>query len=303
MPWLASTNVKLRLFHGRGGTVGRGGGPTHRAIFAQPLESFTGQLRLTEQGEVLNWKYSDVVLAERNLELMVAASLDAVARPALRLKPNSTHLTGTLLPAWEQILDQLSTSSYAFYREHIVDNPETFIYFEQATPVAELEHARIGSRPAKRADASSALGSSKKRSMEDLPRHSVGFRLDAVAPACAGVVRVGHALSEYVEKNEGGLRALQELFSAFPLFIDIIRNVEMALAKADFGIARLYAALVPDAALRERVFTMLEAEFNRTTAIVLAITGHRQRCSNATRSSSTRSSCATRTWTRSACCR
>ncbi len=262
-------NVTLRLFHGRGGTVGRGGGPTHRAIFAQPLDSFTGQLRLTEQGEVLNWKYSDVVLAERNLELMVAASLDAVARPALRVKPESTHLTGTLLPAWEQILDQLSTSSYAYYREHIVDNPETFVYFEQATPVAELEHARIGSRPAKRADASSA----KKRSMEDLraiPWVFGWMQSRQLVPAWFGV---GHALTEYVDKNEGGLQALKELFRAFPLFIDIIRNVEMALAKADFGIAKLYAALVPDVALRERVFTMLEAEFNRTTAIVLAITG------------------------------
>jgi len=146
-------NVNLRLFHGRGGTVGRGGGPTHRAIFAQPLDSFNGEIRITEQGEVLNWKYADVVLAERNLELMIAASLDAMARPDQKLlagSDNPVHLTGELLPEWEEALEELSESSYAFYREQIIDDPEVFVYFEQATPVAELEHARIGSRPARR---------------------------------------------------------------------------------------------------------------------------------------------------------
>ena len=264
------TGISLRLFHGRGGTVGRGGGPTHRAIFAQPIDSFSGALRLTEQGEVLNWKYSDVVLAERNLELMIAASLDAVARPALKASPGSSHLTGVLLPSWEQTLDTLSATSYAFYREHIADNADTFTYFEQATPVAELEHARIGSRPAKRTDASAQ----KKRSIEDLraiPWVFGWMQSRHLVPAWFGV---GHALESFVSTApEANLAHLQEIFRSFPLFIDIIRNVEMALAKADFGIARLYASLVPEETLRNRVFTMLEAEFNRTTKMVLAITG------------------------------
>ena len=152
---MAST---LRLFHGRGGTVGRGGGPTHRAIFAQPVDSFNGELRITEQGEVLNWKYSDVILAERNLELMIAASLDALARPDAVLQHKATpagtayvpHLTGELLPEWEAMIDELSATSYEFYRAHIIDDPEMFTYFEQATPMAELEYARIGSRPVRR---------------------------------------------------------------------------------------------------------------------------------------------------------
>jgi phosphoenolpyruvate carboxylase len=263
------TGVELRLFHGRGGTVGRGGGPTHRAIFAQPLKSFTGALRLTEQGEVLNWKYSDVILAERNLELMIAASLDALARPALRMDPASGVLTGALLPDWEAVLDTLSATSYAFYRKHIVDDPETFIYFEQATPVAELEHARIGSRPAKRTDASST----KKRSMEDLraiPWVFGWMQSRQLVPAWFGV---GYALAQFVEETPEGLCQLQAIFRSFPLFIDIIRNVEVALAKADFGIARLYASLVPDEALRDRVFTTLEAEFKLTSRMILAITG------------------------------
>ena len=262
------TGVNLRLFHGRGGTVGRGGGPTHRAIFAQPIDSFNGELRLTEQGEVLNWKYSDVVLAERNLELMIAASLEALARPDLRRNPGSAKLTGVLKPEWEQTLDALSATSYAFYREHIAESAETFAYFEQATPVAELEHARIGSRPAKRTDASSA----KKRSIEDLraiPWVFGWMQSRHLVPAWFGV---GHALSAYADASPDGLAQLQAIFRSFPLFIDIIRNVEMALAKADFGIAKLYASLVPDGALRDRVFNMLQAEFELTRRMVLAVT-------------------------------
>src|SRR6202034_4456158 len=259
----------LRLFHGRGGTVGRGGGPTHRAIFAQPVDSFTGELRITEQGEVLNWKYSDVILAERNLELTIAASLDALARPdaAMQRGAKTPHLTGEILPTWETALDQLSATSYAFYREHIVDNPDTFTYFEQATPVAELEHARLGSRPAKR---------SGKESMADLraiPWVFGWMQSRQLVPAYFGV---GHALNHFIQSNpdgpESGLAQLQTMARDFPLFLDIIRNVEMALAKADFGIARLYASLVEDEALRNRVFATLEAEFNLTHRMILEIT-------------------------------
>jgi phosphoenolpyruvate carboxylase len=257
--------ITLRLFHGRGGTVGRGGGPTHRAIFAQPINSFTGELRLTEQGEVLNWKYSDVVLAERNLELMIAASLDALARPDAIVQEGKLppHLTGEILPEWEAAFDRLSATSYEFYRKHIVDNPETFTYFEQATPVAELEHARLGSRPAKRGG---------KKSMADLraiPWVFGWMQSRQLVPAFFGV---GHALDRFVKENPGGLALLQTMARDFPLFLDIIRNVEMALAKADFGIARLYASLVEDEALRDRVFATLEAEFNLTHRMILEIT-------------------------------
>ncbi len=290
--------VSLRLFHGRGGTVGRGGGPTHRSIFAQPIDSFTGELRITEQGEVLNWKYADVVLAERNLELMIAASLDALARPDALLQhqqpatnnqqpsPYIPQLTGEILPQWESALDQLSATSYAFYRKHIVDDPDTFTYFEQATPVAELENARIGSRPTKRTDASSA----KKRGMEDLraiPWVFGWMQSRHVVPAYFGV---GHALQHFIQHNipvtnppsnlepgtshleSANLAQLQTMARDFPLFLDIIRNVELALAKADFSIARLYAGLVQDEALRDRVFSTLQAEFELTRRMVLAIT-------------------------------
>jgi phosphoenolpyruvate carboxylase len=304
--------VTLRLFHGRGGTVGRGGGPTHRAIFAQPMDSFSGELRITEQGEVLNWKYSDVILAERNLELMIAASLDALARPDATLQHQAAasllssrsaaegsaspsnyipHLTGEILTEWESALDQISATSYAFYRKHIAEDPDTFTYFEQATPVAELEHARIGSRPAKRTDASAQ----RKRSMEDLraiPWVFGWMQSRHVVPAYFGV---GHALQHFIQHNvpatdpgapsqtasssemgsreAANLAQLQAMARGFPLFIDIIRNVEVGIAKADFSIARLYADLVEDEALRDRVYSTLLAEFELTERMILAVLG------------------------------
>ena len=256
-------NVTLRLFHGRGGAVGRGGGPTHRAIYAQPLDSFNGQLRITEQGEVLNWKYSDVVLAERSLELMIAASLDAVARPDLR-KAGGTCLTGATRPEWESTMDTLAATSFDLYRKDILDNPDTFDYFQQATPVAELEHAKIGSRPAKR---------SGKRSLADLraiPWVFGWMQSRHLVPAWYGV---GTALQAYMQQHADGEAHLQTMLREFPLFLDMLRNVEMALAKSDFAIAQLYALLVPDEPLRRRVFDTLRSEFDRTRTAVLRITG------------------------------
>jgi phosphoenolpyruvate carboxylase len=273
--------VTLRLFHGRGGTVGRGGGPTHRALYAQPMDSFTGELRLTEQGEVLNWKYSDVVLAERNLELMIAAALDALGRPELYVgspdaisstrdgAPQNVHLTGAIDAAWESALDELSATSLEFYQQQILGNPEVTTYFEQATPVAELEHARIGSRPSKRGDKSAT----RQRSLTDLraiPWVFGWMQSRHVVPAYFGV---GYALEQFAAAHADGLKLLQQMMRSFPLFIDMMRNVELALAKADFSVARLYATLVEDPELRDRVFTLLEEEFTRTRRMVLAVTG------------------------------
>ncbi len=255
--------IKLRLFHGRGGTVGRGGGPTHRSIYAQPVGAFDGQIRITEQGEVLNWKYADVVLAERNLELMIAASLDALARPNAR-DPHG-HQSGVLLPEWEAAFDALSATAFEFYRSNIIDDPDVLHYFEVATPVAELEHAKIGSRPSRRG------GKASFASLRAIPWVFGWTQSRQLIPAWFGV---GYAIEEYA-KRAGDMAELQAMMAEFPLFIDLIRNVEMALAKADLGIASLYASLVPEIDLRERVFSKLKAEFERTLSAVLAITGQR----------------------------
>ncbi len=260
--------VRLRLFHGRGGTVGRGGGPTHRAIYAQPAGAFSGALRITEQGEVLNWKYSDVILAERNLELMIAASLDALARPNAR-DPHG-HFTGVLAPEWEAAFSDLSDAAFAFYREHILEDPEVLQYFEEATPVAELEHAKIGSRPARRG------GRRSLDALRAIPWVFGWTQSRQLVPAWFGV---GHALSSYAERPDGAA-VLATMAREFPLFIDLVRNVEMALAKSDFGIAQLYASLVTDAGVRDRVFSKLEAEFHSARQSILAITGQSELLEN-----------------------
>jgi phosphoenolpyruvate carboxylase len=253
------SGIKLRMFHGRGGTVGRGGGPTHRAIFAQPFDSFDGQLRITEQGEVLNFKYSDEVLAERNLELMIAAALDALARPNAR-DPEG-HFTGVLKPEWETALDTLSSLAYGFYQQHILEDPGVITYFEQSTPVGELENAKIGSRPARRSN------SPKLSDLRAIPWVFGWTQSRLLVPAWFGV---GYAIDQFLAQS-GALPLLQTMAKEFPLFIDLLRNVEMALGKADLGTARLYSTLVKDAKLRERIFDMFEAEFHRSVRGLLAI--------------------------------
>jgi phosphoenolpyruvate carboxylase len=251
--------IRLRIFHGRGGTVGRGGGPTHRAIFAQPFDAFDGQLRITEQGEVLNFKYADEVLAERNLELMIAASLDALARPNAR-DPQG-HFTGVLKPEWEVALDTLSSLAHGFYRKHILEDPGVITYFEQSTPVGELENAKIGSRPARRND------SPRLSDLRAIPWVFGWTQSRLLVPAWFGV---GYAIDQFLAQSNA-LPLLQTMAKEFPLFIDLLRNVEMALGKADLGTARLYSTLVKDAGLRERIYDMFEAEFHRTVRGLFAV--------------------------------
>src|SRR5579862_8235440 len=251
--------VELRLFHGRGGTVGRGGGPTHAAILAQPAGDFSGEIRITEQGEVLNWKYADPVLAEWNLEIMIAACLEALTMPA-QVSPE-TELR------WNQAMEAMSADAFAFYRKHIAENPDLIEYFEQATPVNELEHARIGSRPARR---------SASRSLDDLRAIPWVFGWMQSRHAVPAWFGVGHALEKFAEKSTAHESLLRQIARGFPMFADLLRNVELGMAKADLGIAREYSSLVKNTQLRKRVFSMLEAEFLRSRQMILRITGQRE---------------------------
>ncbi len=247
--------VRLELFHGRGGTVGRGGGPTHHSIVAQPAGAFEGSLKITEQGEVLNWKYAEPVLAERNLELMVAASLEALARPG----------GAAWRDEWEEALSWMSQVAFEFYRGRVAENPDVVPYFEEATPVLEFDLAKIGSRPARR--------SSQTRGLADLraiPWVFGWMQSRHVLPAWFGV---GHALERFLEEREGGAELLQGMMRGLPLFMNLVGDVEMGMAKADLSIARRYARLVGDEALRGRVFRMIAEEFERTRRVILRVSG------------------------------
>ena len=251
--------VKLRLFHGRGGTVGRGGGPTHAAILAQPPGCFSGHIRITEQGEVLNWKYADPVLAEWNLELMIAASMETLT---LRGEQNSQHP-----PHWENAVEEMSQEAYRIYRRDIADNPDVLEYFEQATPVNELDTARIGSRPSRR---------TKGRRLEDLRAIPWVFGWMQSRHAVPAWFGVGHALEHFAKSGPGHEQLLRQIARGFPVFSELLRNVELGMAKADLGIARDYSGLVKNVALRKRVFSMLEEEFLRSRRMILRVTGQRE---------------------------
>ena len=251
--------VKLRLFHGRGGTVGRGGGPTHAAILAQPPGCFSGHIRITEQGEVLNWKYADPVLAEWNLELMIAASMDALT---LHGEQQSQHP-----PRWEEAIEEMSQEAYRVYRREIADNPDVLEYFEQATPVNELDTARIGSRPSRR---------TKGRKLEGLRAIPWVFGWMQSRHAVPAWFGVGHALEQFAKSGPGHEQLLRQIARGFPVFSELLRNVELGMAKADLGIARDYSGLVKNAALRKRVFSMLEAEFLRSRRMILRVSGQRE---------------------------
>jgi phosphoenolpyruvate carboxylase len=257
--------VRLSLFHGRGGTVGRGGGPTHRAIAAQPPGAFNGKLRITEQGEVLNFKYSDAVLAERSFELMIAASFDALARP---------HAF-PVEAGWFTAMEEMSAEAFRFYRESVMENSETLRYFYEATPVREFELAKSGSRPSRRAQEGKSESEplAEVANLRAIPWVFGWMQSRHGLPAWFGV---GHALACYCQAHDNGEELLRTMMEQFPLFHDLISNVENGLAKADLLIARRYSLLVEDEELRARVWRMLAAEFERTREIILRISGQRE---------------------------
>jgi phosphoenolpyruvate carboxylase len=253
--------IRLRLFHGRGGTVGRGGGPSYEAIRAQPPGAVAGALRITEQGEVIAAKYGEPDLARRNLEALVAATLEASLLDIEGLGDDAE-------PAYE-LLDDLAARAQQAYRALVHDTPGFVDWFRAATPIRELGELNIGSRPPSRKAGDT---------IADLRAIPWVFSWSQARIMLPGWYGTGSALESWIEEGGAGdsgdrLSRLQELHRRWPFFRSVLSNMGMVLAKTDLELAARYAELVPDEDLRARVFDQITAEHERTCRMLLAITG------------------------------
>jgi phosphoenolpyruvate carboxylase len=251
--------VRLRFFHGRGGSVGRGGGPSYEAILAQPSGAVTGQIRLTEQGEVIASKYAAPDVGRRNLELLVAATIEAT----LTDHENQADRAATFHP----VMEQLSAKAYRAYRALVYDTPGFTQYFRESTPLAEIATLNIGSRPASRKPGDR---------IEDLRAIPWVFSWAQCRCMLPGWYGVGTAVTEWLAEEPDGLAVLQRMARSWPFFRTLLSNVDMVLAKSDLRVASRYSELVRDVALRRGIFSAIEAEWQRTRDALRLITGAEQ---------------------------
>jgi phosphoenolpyruvate carboxylase len=261
----AAQKVKLRLFHGRGGTVGRGGGPSYDAIRAQPPGTVNGQIRLTEQGEIIASKFSNAEIGRRNLELLVSATLEA------SLTPNAANAAETeRLHRFESVMAELSNRAYKAYRDLVYDTPGFTDYFFAATPIAEIAELNLGSRPASR---------KSTRRIEDLRAIPWSFSWGQCRLLLPGWFGFASAVKGWLDEGDRDARVaeLRTMFQEWPFFATLLSNMDMVLAKTDLPIARRYAELVADVALRERIFKRIAAEHALTLQILEDITGTSER--------------------------
>ncbi len=261
----ADARVKLRLFHGRGGTVGRGGGPSYEAILAQPPGTVNGQIRLTEQGEIIASKFSNAEIGRRNLELLVAATLEASLMPHVEGGVHSQRLAG-----FEAVMADLSQRAYQAYRNLVYETPGFTDYFFAATPIAEIAELNLGSRPASR---------KSTRRIEDLRAIPWGFSWGQCRLLLPGWYGFGSAIGGWIADGERDERiaTLQAMLHEWPFFATLLSNMDMVLAKTDLAIASRYADLVPDAELRERIFKRISGEHGNTLRCLETITGAHER--------------------------
>ncbi|MCE3263609.1 MAG: phosphoenolpyruvate carboxylase [Pseudoduganella sp.] len=261
----AKAGVKLRLFHGRGGTVGRGGGPSHEAILAQPKGTVNGQLRLTEQGEIIASKFSNAEIGRRNLELLVSATLEASLMP-----PPADACHGPRLAGFEAVMAEISELAYKAYRNLVYDTPGFTDYFFAATPIAEIAELNLGSRPASR---------KSTRRIEDLRAIPWGFSWGQCRLLLPGWYGFGSAIGAWIAAGEREERVaqLRDMFQHWPFFATLLSNMDMVLAKTDLAIASRYAELVTDKELRERIFKRITEEYHHTLDCLESITGTQDR--------------------------
>ncbi len=256
----AKHKVELRLFHGRGGTVGRGGGPSYQSILAQPPGSVNGQIRVTEQGEVIGSKYAEPEIGRRNLETLVAATIEATL---LGHDP-----IGDDAPRYYEIMETLASGSFSAYRNLVFETPGFQQYFLDSTPIREIAGLHIGSRPASR---------NKSQNIEDLRAIPWVFSWSLNRAMIPGWYGFGHAVEAFMadeKQGDNGLQILQEMYRTWPFMQSLLSNMDMVLAKSDMGIASRYAELVTDAELRDNIFERIKGEWERSQKWLFAITGN-----------------------------
>jgi phosphoenolpyruvate carboxylase len=263
----ARHGVKLRLFHGRGGTVGRGGGPSYEAILAQPPGTVNGQIRLTEQGEIIASKFSNPEIGRRNLELLVAATLEASLLPHPAEPQQMAQLA-----KFESVMEELSERAYRAYRALVYETPGFTDYFFAATPIAEIAELNIGSRPASR---------KASRRIEDLRAIPWGFSWGQCRLLLPGWYGFGSAVASWLADGPGAktarLSTLRAMVRQWPFFATLLSNMDMVLAKTDLAVASRYAGLVADKKLRNAVFTRIVEEHKQTVDSLAKITGETER--------------------------
>ena len=253
--------ITLRLFHGRGGTVGRGGGPSYEAILAQPPGTVNGQIRLTEQGEVIGSKYANPEIGRRNLETLVAATLEATL----------LHPTKSAPPAFLEAADRISAASFAAYRKLVYETPGFTDYFFATTPIREIAGLNIGSRPASR---------KASRAIEDLRAIPWGFSWGQCRVALPGWCGFGSAVQAFIGEGEGQeerAALLRRMHKQWPFFRTLLSNLDMVLAKSDLRIAQRYVELAEDSRAAKRIFAAVKAEWERAHAALVLITGEADR--------------------------
>jgi phosphoenolpyruvate carboxylase len=258
-----SHNITLRMFHGRGGTVGRGGGPSYQAILAQPPGTVRGQIRLTEQGEVIGSKYANPEIGRRNLETLVAATLEATLLQA----------TKPATPDFLKAAASLSQLSMAAYRALVYETPGFTEYFFESTPIREIAELNIGSRPASR---------KASQKIEDLRAIPWGFSWGQCRLTLPGWYGFGSAVQQFLqeegaESTQDRRKLLQKMERDWPFFRTLLSNMDMVMAKSDLALASRYSELVTNVRLRKKIFTAIEAEWHRTADALALITGNKQR--------------------------
>ena len=256
--------IRQTLFHGRGGTIGRGGGPTNQAILAQPRGTINGRVKITEQGEVISSKYSNPIQAERNLELVISA---VIAASLLDDKASPKR------QKWEAVMQELSQTAYTVYRQ-FVDGSETFLrYFNESTPINEISRLNIGSRPATRGQFCG---------FEDLRAIPWVFSWMQSRQTVPGWYGFGSTVDRYLSMNTmAGLSLLREMYQEWPFFTALMDFIQMSMQKADMHIARYYAGLVSREDLREKFFGLVSREYHATRQAILLVTQQEEILDNA----------------------